>query len=200
MATGVGTVPVPDLKLKTEQQALQAISDAGLRVGVRSEAFDPLVPVGLVVVAEPVGRDRRGQADAGRLRHLEGPGADPVADADAHADPDADAHADADPDTDAHADADPDTDAHADAHADADPAGGITLQVAPGRTAASPRSDLHGSAGRRPADLRSAPDPRPWQPAARAICGGVPPWNVRRGGRRSGAGGGSRRRRSRAGR
>ena len=53
VATGVGTVPVPDLKQKTEQQALQAINTAGLLVGLRTEAFDPLVPVGLVVTQSP---------------------------------------------------------------------------------------------------------------------------------------------------
>ena len=46
VAAGVGTVPVPDLRNLTEQAAVQAIADAELSVGVRSEAFDPLVPAG----------------------------------------------------------------------------------------------------------------------------------------------------------
>src|SRR6476646_8358463 len=41
VATGPGTVPVPYLKFKDDTGALQAISDAGLRVGIRSEEFDP---------------------------------------------------------------------------------------------------------------------------------------------------------------
>ena len=43
VAAEVGTVPVPDLRTLTEQEAVQAIADAGLSVGVRTEAFDPLV-------------------------------------------------------------------------------------------------------------------------------------------------------------
>ncbi len=53
VATGPGTVPVPDLKFKDDSGALQAISDAGLRVGLRSEAFDPIVPVGQVASQNP---------------------------------------------------------------------------------------------------------------------------------------------------
>jgi serine/threonine-protein kinase len=53
VAAGVGTVPVPDLRNLTEQQAIQAIADASLAVGVRTEAFDPLVPIGIVVAQSP---------------------------------------------------------------------------------------------------------------------------------------------------
>jgi len=53
VATGVGTVPVPDLKLKDESTALQAIVAAGLIVGTRTEEFDPTVPVGLVARQNP---------------------------------------------------------------------------------------------------------------------------------------------------
>ena len=65
VATGLGTVPVPDLKLKDESSALQAIVTAGLTVGTRTEAFDPVVPRRPGGRPEPVGRDRRGQAHAG---------------------------------------------------------------------------------------------------------------------------------------
>jgi serine/threonine-protein kinase len=53
VATAVGTVPVPDLKNKDEPTAVQAIFTAGLTVGVRSEDYDPLVPIGLVVRQTP---------------------------------------------------------------------------------------------------------------------------------------------------
>jgi serine/threonine-protein kinase len=53
VATGPGTVPVPDLRNKDESSALQAIVAAGLVVGVRTEAFDPLVPAGLVAGQSP---------------------------------------------------------------------------------------------------------------------------------------------------
>ena len=53
VAAGVGTVPVPDLRTLTEQQAVQAIADAGLSIGIRSDAFDPLAPVGTVVSQSP---------------------------------------------------------------------------------------------------------------------------------------------------
>ena len=53
VAAGVDTVPVPDLRNLTEQQAVQAIADAGLSIGVRTEAFDPLVPVGVVAAQSP---------------------------------------------------------------------------------------------------------------------------------------------------
>ena len=48
VATGPGTVPVPDLTNLDESSALQALSDAGLRVGVRTENFDPTIAAGLV--------------------------------------------------------------------------------------------------------------------------------------------------------
>ena len=115
VAAGVGTVPVPDLRNLTEQQAVQAIADAGLSVGIRSEAFDPLVPAGIVVSQNPSAGHRRGQADARRLGRLEGPRA--VADAE----PDPDAQPDADPDTDTHADSDPAPTPDPDPRTDPDP-------------------------------------------------------------------------------
>lgn len=53
VAAGIGTVPVPDLRTLTEQQAVQAIADAGLSIGLRSEAFDPLAPIGTVISQSP---------------------------------------------------------------------------------------------------------------------------------------------------
>jgi eukaryotic-like serine/threonine-protein kinase len=53
VAAGVETVPVPDLRNRTESEAVQLISDAGLRIGLRSDAFDPAVPVGQIVSQSP---------------------------------------------------------------------------------------------------------------------------------------------------
>jgi eukaryotic-like serine/threonine-protein kinase len=53
VAAGVETVPVPDLRNRTESEAVQLISDAGLRIGVRTDAFDPAVPLGQVVSQSP---------------------------------------------------------------------------------------------------------------------------------------------------
>jgi tRNA A-37 threonylcarbamoyl transferase component Bud32 len=52
-ARGPVAVPVPDLRGKTENEALQLIVSGGLTVGTRSEAFDPLVAAGLVVSQNP---------------------------------------------------------------------------------------------------------------------------------------------------
>ena len=118
VASGLEQVPMPDLRNKTEAQAVQEIVTAGLRPGSQDRGFRP-------------GRRNRPRRDAGpgpgrrcrkgqrrRLRHLEGAGTDAQPDAESHTDPDADAHtdpdADADPDPDAHPD--PDTDPDPDAH------------------------------------------------------------------------------------
>ena len=53
VAQGVEQVPMPDLRNKTEAQAVQEIVTAGLVPGVKTEAFDPVVPVGLVVTQSP---------------------------------------------------------------------------------------------------------------------------------------------------
>jgi serine/threonine-protein kinase len=55
VATGPGTVPVPSITNLDESSALQALSDAGLRIGVRTEAFDPTIAVGLVSAQSPSG-------------------------------------------------------------------------------------------------------------------------------------------------
>ncbi len=48
VAAGVETVPVPDLRNKTESQALQLISEAGLTLGQRTTAFDEVVSIGSI--------------------------------------------------------------------------------------------------------------------------------------------------------
>ncbi|MEP6640108.1 MAG: Stk1 family PASTA domain-containing Ser/Thr kinase [Chloroflexota bacterium] len=53
VAAGVETVPVPDLRNRTESEAVQLIADAGLRIGLRTDAFDPAVPIGQIVSQSP---------------------------------------------------------------------------------------------------------------------------------------------------
>ena len=83
-------------------------------MGVRSEEFDPLVPVGLVARQSPLAGSVVVSRDAGRLRGLEGPRAHAVPDSDAHSDADADTDSDTDADTDADADTDSDADTDTD--------------------------------------------------------------------------------------
>jgi beta-lactam-binding protein with PASTA domain len=44
---------VPDLRLLTESEALNVLIDAGLRPGTRTDAFDPVVPLGAVISQQP---------------------------------------------------------------------------------------------------------------------------------------------------
>jgi len=53
IAIGPETTIVPDLRLKTEQEALNLIAQAGLAIGKRTEAFDAIVPSGSVVSQTP---------------------------------------------------------------------------------------------------------------------------------------------------
>jgi beta-lactam-binding protein with PASTA domain len=53
VAQGIEQVPMPDLRNKTEAQAVQEIVTAGLLPGIKAEAFDPTVPLGLVVSQSP---------------------------------------------------------------------------------------------------------------------------------------------------
>ena len=53
VASGVEQVPMPDLRNKTEALAVQEIVTAGLKPGIKTEAFDPVVPIGLVVTQVP---------------------------------------------------------------------------------------------------------------------------------------------------
>jgi eukaryotic-like serine/threonine-protein kinase len=53
VAQGLQQVPMPDLRNRTEAQAVQEIVTAGLVPGVKTEAFDPVVAPGLVVTQSP---------------------------------------------------------------------------------------------------------------------------------------------------
>ena len=53
VAAGLEQVPMPDLRNKSEAQAVQEIVTAGLKPGVKTEAFDAVVPVGLIVTQNP---------------------------------------------------------------------------------------------------------------------------------------------------
>jgi hypothetical protein len=53
VAAAIGTVPVPDLRNRTESDAIAALVTAGLAPGIRSQTFDPVVPAGLVASQNP---------------------------------------------------------------------------------------------------------------------------------------------------
>ena len=53
VARGKGAVTVPDLRGRSEAEALQMLVTEGLAVGTRAEAFDPLIPLGSVLDQEP---------------------------------------------------------------------------------------------------------------------------------------------------
>ncbi len=53
MAKSADLTVVPDLRLRTESEALNILIDAGLRPGTRTTAFDAVVPLGSVVSQEP---------------------------------------------------------------------------------------------------------------------------------------------------
>ncbi|HEY5436743.1 MAG TPA: Stk1 family PASTA domain-containing Ser/Thr kinase [Candidatus Limnocylindrales bacterium] len=53
VARGTVGIAVPDLRGKTEAEALQLIVTATLAVGTRAEAYDPLVPLGSVLDQSP---------------------------------------------------------------------------------------------------------------------------------------------------
>ena len=119
---GVDTTPVPDIRNLPESDALQAIVDAGLRVGARTEAFDPIDPGRDASIA----RARRRASIVAKRTPVDyvvskGPEPTPSPTPDADPDADADTHADPDADTDAHADADTHADPDPDADTDADP-------------------------------------------------------------------------------
>jgi serine/threonine-protein kinase len=54
VAVGEETVPVPDLRNKTEQEAFQLLATAGLQLGTETEVFDPVIAAGLIVRQEPI--------------------------------------------------------------------------------------------------------------------------------------------------
>ncbi len=53
IATGVATTVVPDLRGQAESQGLNLLASAGLQIGVRSDAFDPEIPLGFIVSQTP---------------------------------------------------------------------------------------------------------------------------------------------------
>ena len=53
VAAGLTQIPAPDLRRKTEAQAVAELVSMGLRPGVKTEAFDPVVPAGLVATQVP---------------------------------------------------------------------------------------------------------------------------------------------------
>ena len=53
IAIGPERTIVPDLRLKTEQEALNLIAQAGLAIGTRTESFDAVVPAGSIVSQAP---------------------------------------------------------------------------------------------------------------------------------------------------
>jgi len=53
IAIGPELTIVPDLRLKTESDALNLIAQAGLSIGTRTEAFDAIVPAGSIVSQQP---------------------------------------------------------------------------------------------------------------------------------------------------
>ncbi len=72
VAEGLDTVPMPDLRNKTEAQAVQELVTAGLLPGIKTEAFDPTVPIGLIVTQSPGAGRRCREGQLGQLRPLEG--------------------------------------------------------------------------------------------------------------------------------
>ena len=53
LALGDETVAVPDLRGKSESEALNLIAGAKLTIGTRAEAFDAFIPAGAVVSQDP---------------------------------------------------------------------------------------------------------------------------------------------------
>ncbi len=76
VAEGLTTVPTPNLRNKTEAQAVQEIVTAESAAGAQDGGVRPNGACGPRRVAEPRGGCARGEGIAGRLQHLEGTGAD----------------------------------------------------------------------------------------------------------------------------
>jgi predicted Ser/Thr protein kinase len=53
IATGAATTIVPDLHGQPEQAALNLVTAAGLTIGIRTDAYDPEVPIGAIVSQNP---------------------------------------------------------------------------------------------------------------------------------------------------
>ncbi len=53
VAAAAGSVQVPDLRNRTERDAITLLFAAGLSPGIATEAFDPIVPAGLISAQDP---------------------------------------------------------------------------------------------------------------------------------------------------
>jgi serine/threonine-protein kinase len=53
VAVGLGTVGVPDLRGRTEQEAFTLLATARLQLGTRTDVFDPIIAAGLIVSQDP---------------------------------------------------------------------------------------------------------------------------------------------------
>jgi len=53
IATGPTTTIVPDLRGKSESEALNLIAAAGLKIGTRTDAYDTVVPLGFILTQDP---------------------------------------------------------------------------------------------------------------------------------------------------
>jgi serine/threonine-protein kinase len=53
LAAGAETATVPDLRGKTEQEAFSLLAAAGLTLGPKTDAFDPIIPAGQIVSQVP---------------------------------------------------------------------------------------------------------------------------------------------------
>ncbi len=123
VASGPDTAPVPTITDLRESEALQAIVEAGLVVGERTDEFDENVPRGTVISQNP--RAGTVVAKGTSVDYVLSRGPEPTPTPDPDTDPDADAHPDPDPHADAHPDPDggADTDAHPDALGPGQPPG-----------------------------------------------------------------------------
>jgi len=53
IANGPNTTVVPDLRGQTESDALNLVAAAGLKIGTRTDAFDPVAPLGTILSQDP---------------------------------------------------------------------------------------------------------------------------------------------------
>jgi len=53
IATGPGTVAVPDIRGQTEQEAFNLLAAAGLQIGTKTVAFDPVIPADKIISQSP---------------------------------------------------------------------------------------------------------------------------------------------------
>jgi eukaryotic-like serine/threonine-protein kinase len=55
LVAGLATVTVPDLRGRTETEAFNLLAAAKLTIGTRTEAFDPVIPLGQIIRQNPAG-------------------------------------------------------------------------------------------------------------------------------------------------